>query len=311
MATLPAKSIVKASARWLQLLRTSTVDQAAATVRANAAYVDLTMTQYSSGLELLKSLNLLDENASGALVLSPVVSCLAVEHIGQVLLERLLEVSLPAWLRDADVLIRDVDEIPDDAMETAEALNLGGEVTYSVIRTVHGHIDLEQRNSVGLAGEEALLQMLEQSWPGSTTHVAKISDGFGYDILFHHEGQEWRLEVKSTTRRGRLVMFLSRNEYEVSLRDPRWRLVIVGLDPSMQLKAVATVKEDVFLRRSPADTSKESRWQSASHELSAADLHRGLSFVGTSNSWDDPADRTIPGLTSQLPNQFSWMPPRS
>lgn len=266
------------------------------------------MTQYSSGLELLKSLNLLTENTSGVLVLSPVVSKLPVEHIGQVLLERLLEFSSPAWLRDADVLIRGADEIPDDAMETAEALSLGSKTTYSAIRTIHGRIDLEQRNAVGMAGEEALLQILEHRWPGSTTHVAKISDGFGYDILFRHEGQEWRLEVKSTTRKGRLVMFLSRNEYEVSLRDPYWQLVVVGLDPAMQLNAVATVKEGLFLRRSPADSSKDSRWQSVSHELSANDLQCGLSFLGTANPWGSPADRSLPGLPSQLNNQFSWMP---
>lgn len=300
---------MKASARWLHLLRTSTVEQAAATLRANAAYVDLTMTQYSSGLELLKSVSLLDENASGASILTPAVSRLPTEHIAQVLLERLLEASSPAWLRDADVLIRDQDEIPDDGMDTAEALNIGGDVIFSVIRNVHGHIDLEQRNAVGVAGEEALLHLLEQRWPGSTTHVSKISDGFGYDILLQHEGQEHRLEVKSTTRRGRLVMFLSRNEYEVSLRDPRWRLVIVGLDASMRIRAVATVKKDVFHRRSPADSSKESRWQSASHELSAGDLHRGLSFVGAEDLWDDPAAPL--NSSSQMPYQFSWMPSKS
>lgn len=299
---------MKASLRWLQLLQTSTVDQAAATLRANAAYIDLTMTQYSSGLELLTSLGLLDKGPSGVVALTSAVSCLPAEHVGKVLLERLLEVTSPAWLRDADVLIRDSDEIPDDAMETADALNLGPEITYSAIQTVHGHIDLEQREEVGLAGEQALMQMLERRWPGSTSHVAKISDGFGYDVLFRHAEQEWHLEVKSTTRRGRLVIFLSRNEYEVSLRDPRWRLVIVGLGPSMQLNGVATVKGEVFLRRSPVDSSKESRWQSASHELSAADLYRGLSFMGGANPWNDWAREAIQGQPLQPADLFSWLP---
>ena len=308
MATLPAKAIVQASARWLHLLQKSTVSQAAVILKADAAYVDLTMTQYGLGLDLLKQLGALRKHVDGSWVLSPDVANLPVGERQQLVFERLLEYSAPAWLRDADVLVPDQSEVPLDAVLTAEALELSEHTAFSVIQNVHGHIDLEQRRLTGLAGEQALLRLLEQRWPGSTTHVAAVSDSFGYDILFRHEGREWHLEVKTTGRRGRLLMYLSRHEYEVSLRDPLWRLVVAGVDSALDLRAVATVKHSVFAARGPVDSCTESRWQSASHELTAPDLQRGFAFIAEADFWESGNDPAGPETPEPAASRFLWLP---
>lgn len=64
---------------------------------------------------------------------------------------------------------------------------------------------------------------LERRWPGSTRHVALTDDGLGYDLAFSCRGRTLHLEVKTTGRRGRLVLYLSRHEHEVALLDPDWR----------------------------------------------------------------------------------------
>ena len=302
---LPAKAIVQASARWLQLIQQSSVSRAAAVLKSDAAYTDLTLTQYSLGLELLRSLQLIEGAPDGEFDLVPGLRSLPLQESLQTLLERVLEASRPSWLQDADVLVPSAEEIPEDALEIAEALKLNDPVVLSAIQNAHGRIDLEQRRVVGLAGEHALVRALEKRWPGSTTHVAEMSDGFGYDVLFRHEGKEWHLEVKSTGRHGRLIMYLSRHEYEVSLRDPNWRLVVVGLDTELRLCAVATVRGSIFRERCPLDTCRESRWQSTSHELAKADLVRGLAVIKDANFWEVGSHQEG---GRQSDNRFLWLP---
>jgi hypothetical protein len=62
--------------------------------------------------------------------------------------------------------------------------------------------------------------------------VSRISDHLGYDVIAPRlDGHPRRLEVKTTRRRRwRGEVFLSRNEYEVGLRDPDWALVVVESD---------------------------------------------------------------------------------
>ena len=82
---LPADAIVRAAARWLQLLRASTLAQASAVIGANASYTDLTKTQYSSGLDLLRKLELLTSGKQG-LELPAAILELPEEQLNQLLL---------------------------------------------------------------------------------------------------------------------------------------------------------------------------------------------------------------------------------
>jgi hypothetical protein len=58
-------------------------------------------------------------------------------------------------------------------------------------------------------------------------HVSKFDDSAGFDVQFTMPDQCWHLEVKTTVRRGRLTIHLSRNEYCVSRRDDGWALAEV------------------------------------------------------------------------------------
>ena len=198
------------------------------------------------------------------------------DEIRQLLLERVLEYSVPAWLKDADVLITAPDEIPQDAESLAEALKLKSETAFLAIGNARGKVNTAEMSRIGLAGELAVVGLLESEWPGSTFHVSQVSDGFGYDVVFRHENVDWHLEVKATTRRGRLLIHLSRHEYEVGQYDPNWRLLAVGLNGEMQIEAVATVKHADLWRRAPRDVCTEAKWESAVHDIASKDLHRGI-----------------------------------
>jgi hypothetical protein len=304
----PAEAIARAASRWLRLLQYSTLSQASSIIRADSAYTDLTQTQYALGLDLLMDLNLINHATPGGASISSEIKELPGELRDQLLFERTLEMASPSWLSDADLLVPDSDEVPQDAVGLAHALNLTEPAAFLGIRRVHGRIDLAERARVGLAGENALVALLERRWPRSTTHVSATDDGFGYDIAFQHEERQWHLEVKSTTRRGRLRLYLSRHEHEVGLRDPYWRLVVVGLDDQLQLKVITTVRHSQLFSRAPRDAYAEARWQSASHELTANDLELGFSFLNIpdilEDSGADPGRRTGALESGQ---GFAWM----
>jgi hypothetical protein len=296
--------------RWLRILETSTLGQAWSLIRADSNYTDITQTQYASALEWLSALGLLSSGLHGT-ALSSVIKELPHAQANQLLFERILEHATPAWLPDADLLIPDATELPQDAAELAVALGLSDEVALQVVRLVHGRIDLAQRSRVGSAGERAVIELLESLWPGSTSHIALTDDGFGYDVLFLHKNAEWHLEIKTTTRRGRLVIYLTRHEHEVGLNDPNWRLIIVGLSDQLQLQALATVQYLDIVGRSPRDLCAAAKWQSASHQLTSYDLQPGLGFLEAplvdSNLL---ASQLIRNGSSKLQSVFAWMPRR-
>src|SRR5215211_5830686 len=107
----PAETVTRAAERWLRLLRASTFAQAAALLRTDANYTDLTTTQYISALEWLKILRLVVETPLG-LGLSPQLDGLPTELSRQILLERAFEDDSPPWLRDADILVPDTAALP-------------------------------------------------------------------------------------------------------------------------------------------------------------------------------------------------------
>jgi len=301
----PADTLARAAERWLRLLRTSTLPQAAALLRTDAHFTDLTTTQYLAALEWLKTLRLVVNTPLG-LGLSAQLDGLSGELSRQVLLERALEDDSPPWLRDADILVPDTAALPADAVRLATTLGISDEVALTAIRHVHGKIDLAERARVGSAGEASLLELLEWCWPGSTVHVSARDDGFGYDIGFRHRQSEWHLEVKSTTRRGRLSVHLSRHEHEVGLRDPHWRLVVLGLDESLRLATLATARHGQILARAPADTCAEAKWQSVRHEIGLDDLEIGLNVVKRDEREGIYASKLLE--LRDAASLFAWMP---
>lgn len=298
---LPADGILRAAQRWLGLLARSTFAQAAALIRSDPAYADHSQTQYANALEWLLSVGLLVQTPAGPAP-GAAAQRLNARQAGRLVFTTALEEAAPAWLPDSDALVPDAGELPADAAGLAMALGLTDREALLAVRQVHGKIDLAERSRVGAAGELALIDYLELRWPGSTRHVSVTDDGLGYDIEFTRQGTTWHLEVKSTTRRGRLTIHLSRHEHEVAKLDPDWRLVVIGLDGQDKAAAIAIVDTAVLLDRSPRDLYPNARWDSVRHQLSPADLRIGLPFVG-SISQETPL-HAVP----QHGVSFAWMP---
>ncbi|MFJ9018411.1 protein NO VEIN domain-containing protein [Streptomyces sp. NPDC102259] len=212
-------------------------------------FSDITPTQYDAAYAWIREAGLLDKVNSGV-----PVNC-------QVFDSAMAHSDVP-WFRDADLLVRRPDELPEDALCAAEALGLSPEEAYAQVGAVWGKVDTEERSRIGSAGELALLELLSESAEGRVEHVAAWSDGYGYDIFVDASQHSAHLEVKTTLRVGRLTIYISRNEYETMLRDPAWELVAVRLTPELKLKEVAAVPREWIADHVPSDRTTRGRWQS-------------------------------------------------
>lgn len=283
MAPLPPDSILRAAARWLQQLRHSPPDRARAMFTAHPRYGDLTLTQYEAGLDWLKSAGLV--SASGTVDQARFAGVISDEAV---VLEAALEHACPPWVRDADRIIGSADDLPDDLVGAAECLNLDPQDGLAAVRQVWGKVDTSLREEIGSAGEVALAQLLACNTAAEVIHVAAQADGYGFDIVVRSGTHRANLEVKSTTRRGRLSIYLSRNEYEVMRADPNWHLVVLLLDDARDVTAIGSVSASWVRETAPVDSSNESSWQSA--------------------RFDVPPGVPRPGLTSSLPWALPTLP---
>ena len=296
-----------AAARWLRLLQRSSIEQASALIRADVALADLSVTQYAQGLEWLGQIGLVQDGPQGQGAARG-LDKLPPHELDARLLEASLDALRPPWLQDADLLVRTAEDLPQDIVSLATTLNVSDAAALLTVGMVYGKIDLEQRAEVGSAGELRVIELLEDIWPGSTRHVAAEDDGMGYDVAFHNDGATWHLEVKSTTRRGRLVVHLSRHEHEVALRDPAWRLIAVGLDDERHLACLATIGYSDLAARAPEDRHSGARWEAVRYAIGPEHVAGGLPFVA-----EPPASASSRFLlTAEMTaasTGFAWMPP--
>ncbi|WP_434992153.1 protein NO VEIN domain-containing protein [Arthrobacter sp. Ld5] len=303
---IPAEGVIVAAARWVDLLGRSSEAQAAIFIRSNSEYADLTPTQYSTALQWLHSLSWteLSKNAGDRV---GTLKNLTPQSMREKLLTSILESAEPPWLEDADVLVHGSDDLPQDIERWSELLRLPGSSALRVVRRIGGKIDLARRAEIGEAGEIALTVLLEAKWPGEIKRVAATDDGYGYDISALVNDVEWHLEVKSTTRRGRLSFFLSRHEFETGLSDKYWRLLVIGLDDGLRAICVAEVDNAALRKFAPGDRATSASWTSARFDLGRHHLSPGLLFL----PWDAADSDAHRVLTSGVTNQnadFAWMP---
>jgi hypothetical protein len=212
-------------------------------------YSDITPTQYDAAYTWLRETGQLDQLRSSTPVPRRVFES-SVAHSGA------------PWFPDADLLIQNPAELPDDALRAAAALGLSEDEAYEQLRASWGKVDAAERARIGAAGELALVELLSTSVDARVEHVAAWSDGYGYDIAVHAPRSSTHLEVKSTVRHGRLTVHISRNEYETMRRDRSWRLVAVRLTTELQPAAVSTVPREWITAQAPADQSTSGRWES-------------------------------------------------
>ena len=292
----PPDSVLRACLRWLDLLRRNSVAQGWALLAADPRYTDLTRTQYHAGLEWLIRADLVQQTTDGLLVAAP-LRTLPSADIALEVMARALALDPPAWLANADQLVPDASDLPLDADQMASALGLDNGGALAAVQRAHRKVDAALMAETGAHGEHAVVSLLEARWPGSTSHVATFDDTAGYDIAFTLDEATWHLEVKATTRLGRLVVYLSRNEHSTALADPRWRLVVVGLTPERSLGALATARAQTLANRAPRDVHPAASWSSVRHTLAPSDLLPGLCLAGTTSVVD----------TNPAPS-FAWMP---
>ncbi|MYX76266.1 DUF3883 domain-containing protein [Streptomyces sp. SID3915] len=144
-------------------------------------------------------------------------------------------------------------------------------------QAVHWSPDVEQALSqTGTAGECALVALLRGA--GLTvTHVSEISDAYGYDIAaVLATGEGMHLEVKSTTDPSRLVVHLTRHEFEVMASDAEWLMAAVLVGADMSALSIAEVSRQWLTSVAPRDQSADGRWESVRLSVPPHALTPGL-----------------------------------
>ncbi|MFF8971519.1 protein NO VEIN domain-containing protein [Streptomyces sp. NPDC014995] len=264
---VPPEPVLRAAVRWLERLPASGSTRVRALFTTHSDFSDITPTQYDAAYAWIQETGLLGEASSGVPLNCRVFDA-AMAHSGA------------PWLRDADLLIRNPDELPEDALRAAETLGLAPEEAYAQVSTVWGKVDTEERSRIGSAGELALFELLSESAEGRVEHVAAWSDGYGYDIFVDAHQHSAHLEVKTTVRVGRLTVYISRNEYETMLRDPAWELVTVRLTPELKVRTVAAVPKNWIAGHVPSDRSARGRWESCRLDIPPEVPVPGIPSVG-------------------------------
>lgn len=259
--------ILIAAQRWLELLPVNGETRTRVTFTTVAKYGDLTSTQYESAYDWLRSAGMLQKPDN---TMPP----------NQQVLKAAIETSDAPWLPNADEFADDPKLLPADVVAAAEALGVEYATAAGYVQSAWRKIDLALRHKVGAAGEIALVELIETHANARVEHVALWADGLGYDIAVSSGRHLGHLEVKSTTRRQRLTLHLSRNEYRTSRRDPNWMLVALHLDPeNLSLRSVANVDSDWLARQMPRDSGEYGAWDSCRVDVPASAILPGLGFL--------------------------------
>ncbi|MFJ7048856.1 DUF3883 domain-containing protein [Streptomyces sp. NPDC101112] len=119
------------------------------------------------------------------------------------------------------------------------------------------------RQATGAAGERAVLRLLALGRAVRVKHVALLSDAYGYDIEAHTlDAGSMHIEVKATTDPTRLVIHLTRHEYQVMCRDTDWLLTAVLIGTQGEALSIATVRREWLRAASPEDRDRRGAWES-------------------------------------------------
>lgn len=264
---LPPSALLVAAVHWLIELRDNNRALAYSTLTSAPAYRGTTPTQYMTAYDWLESTGLLND---------PALRFLQPELLAEAVLQRATFSTKPPWLADADLNIREPDQIPDDALTASDALGLTPARCLEVIRICHVQADQEERARIGIAGELAVMKFLEQTGMGAAIRVSALSDAYGYDVEWQYPAGLAHLEVKATGRRGRLTIHLSRHEFEVSSRDPHWALIIVHVGDQDQPTALVRLSTSWIHSNAPKDSTLFGRWESVILNPPRAALSLGL-----------------------------------
>lgn len=275
---IPPNSVLVASARWLLLLESDTLERSRALLHSIKEFRDLTPTQYEVALNWLIDHSIIDK-------------------FGELRFhgnrdEMLFEVAIKEaiWFDDGTQLLNQDYDLPLDAEAAAQCLGIALDRAHEIVWTSWVKFDASERQRIGLEGELLLFKLLEKQAGVSVSHVSLKTDILGYDIVARYDDKRFNLEVKSTTKTNRVCFFLSRNEFDVSLRDKNWRLVIVLLKLG-RISGLFEVSKSLINSRVPKDVHGKSKWQSVLIEVESDSLLRPLpEILGKASAIYESAD---------------------
>ncbi|MFD4760432.1 protein NO VEIN domain-containing protein [Streptomyces sp. NPDC058439] len=192
-----------------------------------------------------------------------------------------------AWLRRMGMVTltgRPVVEVSE-----SELRDIVG--TATMPRVLWSQAAEDAKKATGAAGEQALLRLLRKGGVPYVRHVAAESDAYGYDVEAARSiSERAHIEVKATTDPTRLVIHLTRHEYEVMATDAEWCLAAVLVDSDGNAASIATVDRGWLHSAVPADQEKHGRWESARLTVPAHALTPGL----VAEAWMLLADGLLP-----------------
>ncbi|SPT60527.1 protein NO VEIN domain-containing protein [Actinomadura madurae] len=258
---LPPEPVLRAAVRWLERLPASGYRRCRALFSTLPEYSDITLTQYDTAYSWLTSTGLLNGGQGNTAIR---------EQVFQAAL------TSAAWFSDADALIRSPDELPTDALNAAEVLGLSSAQAFQRIHISWGKVDAESRSKLGAAGEAALVDLLDESVSAQIDHVSQRSDGYGYDIEVQGELCRLHIEAKATYRRQRIVVYLSRHEYETMVYDPAWQLVVIRISGNGEAEAVCSVSAKWIKENVPQDRGVGGRWESCRLSIPPTQARSGI-----------------------------------
>ena len=190
----------------------------------------------------------------------------------------------PTWL--SAVAIRGEvrpEFIPADADTVLEYMFSAEERDALLLAAAEKYDETAQR-ALGEAAEESVVKacralLLERGrgdLARKVRRVSLISDSVGYDIQSPDlSGSDCRLEVKCF-RGPHPRFYITRNEFEVGLRLPRWYLVLCRAAPNSRPSVVGWTTLAPLVGRMPLDLDRSARWQSAKVQFGESELRPGL-----------------------------------
>jgi hypothetical protein len=244
---------------------------------------------FDNAQALLGSVNLVSVEGE-ALVVSESIGAIAAaphEAAARLLLDLILERRPPPWLAIAaagDTLR--TSAIPDPDLDAVTSVLADPDLREALLLRAARRHDEVALAALGDLGEQHVLEfarkeLLDAGAPhlaNQVVQVSRISDQLGYDVVAPClDGRLRRLEVKTTRRRRwRGEVFLSRNEWEVGLRDPAWALVVVEIEPNGDPTLAGWCRAERLEPLLPSDRHADGRWVSASLQQAGALLTADL-----------------------------------